>query len=96
MDSRFDKLFEMVLEIRDKTTQNTAVLDEHMRRTDASERRLEIQEHKLDTFMTHIEGQLEPVKNHVNRVGWTVKMVIYAGAGLGAALGIIEGLRKIL
>lgn len=96
MDNRFEQLFEMVLEIRDKTIQNTTILEEHARRSVASEDRLEVQETKLDSFMEHIKEELEPIKDHVKKVHWGIKVVIGLGLAGTTILGLIEGLRKIL
>lgn len=95
MDNRFDKLFEMVLEIRDQTVKNSTVLEEHARRSAASEERLEVQEHKLEKFMEHVEQRLEPINDHIKQVSWFSKLIIGAGVATGTILGIIEAIQKL-
>lgn len=63
---------------------NSIVLDEHMRRSEAAEARLDVQEEKLDKFIK----QMEPVQDHVK----TVSLLTSAGIKVLKILGILASL----
>lgn len=75
---------------------NSIVLDEHMRRSEAAEARLDVQEEKLDKFI----DQMEPVREHVKTVGIItkilakiIKWISIIASMVGAVLGVIRLLR---
>ena len=75
---------------------NSIVLDEHMRRSEAAEARLDVQEEKLDKFIT----DMEPVKEHVKSVhlltsvaGKFVKVLSVITTLVGAVVGLLKVLR---
>jgi hypothetical protein len=83
-------------DVKIETVKNTASLDKHMLRSDLSEARLEVQEEKLDTFIT----EMVPVKEHVKSIatltrfmGTTIKVLGVLASVVGAILGILKFLR---
>ena len=75
LEYKQDKVFETAHKIDKTVVQNTADLQEHMRRTDLLERRVE-----------QVAQDLDPVKKHVGRVKWLVGAAIVA-IGVAAKLG---------
>lgn len=72
---------------------NSIVLDEHMRRSEAAEARLDVQEEKLDKFVE----SMEPVKEHVKSVhlltglaGKTLKVLGILATIFGAVKGFLR------
>lgn len=69
-------------------------LSEHMRRSEASEARLDVQEEKLDTFII----SMEPVKEHVKTVHLITRgslKILKALALLASVVGTVAGLLKL-
>ena len=80
---------------KDMSFANSIVLDEHMRRSEAAEARLDVQEEKLDKFIE----SMEPVKEHVKTVHLLTTLVGKAArilAFLASIAGTILGLLKFL
>jgi hypothetical protein len=71
-------------ETKDMTKSNSVVLEEHARRSRASESRLDVQEEKLDKFIL----EMEPVKDHVK----TVSLLTHAGVKILKVLAILASL----
>jgi tRNA splicing ligase len=87
-DKQFDRLINFVMdikkdqdEIKEIVIKNTVVLDEHIRRTELAESRLEI-----------IEQELEPIRDHVKGVALVLKI----SAGLVATAGTLAGLVEVI
>lgn len=81
---------------KDMAQANSISLNEHMRRSEASENRLDLQEDKLDHFIK----EMEPVKEHVKAVslltsliGKCLKVFTVLLSLVGAVLGILKLLR---
>jgi hypothetical protein len=86
-----DRLFSLVLDlkkdqdaIKEQTIKNTTILEEHMRRTEASENRLSLQE----TRIARLETQ-EKVMNSL----W--KIAVALAGFTGTVLGIIVAIREL-
>lgn len=93
-----DRLFHMILdmkkdqaEIKEATIKNTATLEEHVRRTEASEARLEIQEEKLDRFI----DRMEPFEDHVKFVNMSLKVLVGVITLTGIIVGIVAAIRAL-
>jgi hypothetical protein len=81
-----------VSDIKSETTKNTVTLEEHSRRSTASEKRADLQEKKLDQFIKN----MEPVEDHIkfmHKLGKLIVVTLGAGASLA---GIIALVRNIL
>lgn len=80
-------------DVKSMSQANSVVLAEHMRRTEASEARLDVQEKKFDEFVE----SMEPVKDHVRtvhlltRVGMNVLKVLGI---LVSMVGVVKGFLK--
>lgn len=61
-----------IAEIKEKTILNTATLDDHSRRSTASEARLDVQEQKLEKFIE----KMEHVSDHVKSVESVAKFSV--------------------
>ncbi len=93
-ESQYQRLLDFVLGIKEDqdaikeiAIRNTVILEEHMRRTEMSEKRLEV-----------IESELEPVKDHVKAMGVIVKIlagVIGVAASLTAIVEVIRNLQSM-
>lgn len=70
-------------EVKEIAIKNTVVLEEHQRRSAASEKRLEL-----------IEMELEPIKDHVKLINGVVWFVVKAVAFLGSLLSLVYILKK--
>lgn len=80
---------------RDMSYANSIVLDEHMRRSEAAESRLDVQEEKLDEFVK----SMEPVKEHVKTVHILTSVAVKVMKGLalvGSLVGTVLGCLKFL
>jgi hypothetical protein len=91
-DKQYDRLITFILdmkkeqeEIKGILIKNTVVLDEHIRRTEASEARLEV-----------IEVAMEPLNDHVKAMGLIGKICVGTFAALGTAAGVFEVIRNFL
>lgn len=80
-------------ETKELTKENSVVLAEHARRSVASENRLDLQEEKMEKFIS----DMGPVQDHVEMVstltkaGWTAIKVLAAIASLVATiLGLVK------
>ncbi len=85
-----------ISETKEIALRNTVVLEEHARRSQASEDRLEVQEQKFEEFVK----KMEPVQEHVEMVSnltkaglWIAKAIgVVASAG-AAVIGLLKALR---
>lgn len=98
-DSQFDRLFDMMRdlkqdqdEIKVQTIKNSVVLEEHMKRSEASEARLSIQEDKFDTFVEKMGKDLEPLKDHVKLEKGLVRAVMALLGFASTIVGIVYAL----
>lgn len=73
-----------VSDIKRDVAENTVTLNEHARRSEASEGRLDVQEQKLEKFIT----EMEPVKDHVK----TISLLTNAGVKILKVLGLLISL----
>lgn len=71
---------------------NSIVLDEHMRRSEAAEARLDVQEEKLDKFIE----QMIPVQDHVKTVSLLTSAVMKILKVLGAIATLVGTVLGIL
>lgn len=90
-DKQYDRLLEFLIdvkrdqdEIKSIVIHNTVVLNEHMRRTEASEKRLEV-----------VETALEPVTYHVKTMATMVKVGIGILGAAGTVAAIVEVIRNL-
>lgn len=85
---------------KEMTTSNKAVLEEHARRSTASEVRLDVQEEKLEQFIE----DMEPVQEHIRAVSTLTKFIVKgskvvtnvlkAGAAILAIIGAVKEFLK--
>lgn len=92
MKEQMDRMFDLLIEINERTVRNTTILEEHERRSTASEQRLEIQEQKLDHFMQVTSEKIEPIAKHVDRVGFGIKALMALIGLVATIVGIITAL----
>lgn len=78
---------------KEMTYANSIVLDEHARRSEASESRLDVQEEKLEKFME----KMEPIQDHVKAIetlkgagGTTLKVIATILSIAGAVAGFLK------
>jgi hypothetical protein len=69
---------------------------EHMRRSDALEKRQDIHEASAKAALELLRKEMEPVKDHVKWVGITLKVIGALGGSALAILGIVEAYIKIM
>lgn len=69
---------------------------EHMRRSDALERRQDSLEIKNTQSMNNISQRIEPIESHVKWLGITLKIIGVLGAASVTVFAIIEGYLKIV
>jgi hypothetical protein len=79
-------------ETKEITIRNTVVLEEHARRSKASEDRLEVQEEKLDNFIE----KMEPVQDHVKVVAALTKTFTTVVKVVGVVVSVISVILGIL
>lgn len=91
LQAYFDRLFDLILDlkkdqdiIKEQTIKNTSILDEHMRRTEASEARLLVQEERLKKLET---------RSSVMDLIWKIGIAI--ASLVGTILGIIVAIREL-
>lgn len=91
LQAYFDRLFDLILDlkkdqdiIKEQTIKNTSILDEHMRRTEASEARLQVQEERLKKLETR-----SSVMDLIWKIGIAVASLV------GTVLGIIVAIREL-
>lgn len=75
--------------IREQTIRNTVVLEEHMRRTEIGEARMNVQEEKLEAFME----KMVPIEDHAKLVNAIVKIALGLITAAAAIAAIIHALR---
>lgn len=83
-------------DVKIETIKNTGQLEKHMMRSDMSEARLDVQEEKLEHFIT----EMAPVKEHVKSVatltkfmGGAIKILGILASVVGVLLSILKFLR---
>lgn len=79
-------------ETKAMTMQNSVVLAEHARRSEASEGRLDVQEVKLEKFIT----DMEPVKDHVKTVHLVTSFTVKALKVMGIVASLVATVLGIL
>jgi hypothetical protein len=91
-DKRYDRILDILFdlkedisEIKEETVKNTVTLEEHQRRSLASEARHELQEKKLDKFASEIR-----VASLMLKVGLTLLSVT------ATVIGILAAIRNLL
>jgi hypothetical protein len=80
-----------VSEVKAMAQDNSVILAEHMRRTEASEGRLDVQEKKFDEFV----DSMEPVKEHVKTIHLLTKIAVNILKVMGllaSVAGVVKGL----
>lgn len=98
----FQLLMKMMLEMADKqdriheiSIRNSVVLEEHARRSTASEERLEVQERKLEASLSNLDERFNPIEDHIKFVGWVLKGGVSLITLAGIIVGIVEFLRTL-
>ncbi len=79
VNEKLDKLSDQVVLIRETLAVNTASLQEHMKRSDYLEKRIE-----------QVSIEMKPVKDHVVRMDAGAKIFGYAAALVGIAAGVVK------
>lgn len=95
----FQQLLKIILEVKDVAVRNSeiavrnsVVLEEHARRSAASEQRLELQEEKIGEMREHFDTRLDPIEDHIKFVSWLVKGAV----GLLTLAGVIAGIVEVV
>ena len=96
MEKKLDKLVEVVQKIHTETIKNTIVLEEHMKRSETSEKRLEVQESKLEAYMENTRSDLEPIKQHVHLVNKLAVIGFKLLGILGTIVGVAYTIMKMI
>lgn len=81
LDSAMERLSGTQADINATLERNTVILDEHMRRTEAAEKALEL-----------LKQEIEPVKTHVT----AIKLLIKIGGVTGTIVGVVLGILKFM
>lgn len=81
-----------ISEIRSVTKDNSSVLIEHMRRTEASEARLDVQEEKFEDFAR----SMDPVKEHVKTLHLLTDIGMKVLKVLGVLVSVFEAVKGLL
>lgn len=81
-----------VADIKEKTAANTVTLDDHSRRSTASEGRLNVQEEKLEKFIE----KMEPIQDHVKAVENIAKFSVSAIKILAVVVSVIATVMGII
>lgn len=95
MSSEFDKFLELILYIKAQTEKNSIVLEEHARRSLASERRLEVQEQKLELFIKSLDSRLDPIEDYIKLSAFLLKLGIGAITLASTVIGIAYTIQMI-
>jgi hypothetical protein len=82
IDRKLDKIQEDVLDIKLTLERNTLSLEEHIRRTTAAEKRIEMLTEQDLKLEEEVNKKLAPISDHVKMVNWTFKLLATAGAVL--------------
>lgn len=77
VDEKLDKILEDLSEIKVVTAVNTAHLEEHIRRTDL-----------LETRVEQVATSIQPLKSHVDMVKGAVKLITICGI-IASILGVL-------
>lgn len=79
-----NKIIEILLEIKEDTAVNTAILSEHIRRTEAAEKRIELLQQELN-------DRILPIEQHVQNVQTAGKIIAWISGTLGTLILTILG-----
>lgn len=79
IDERLDKLTESVHSIDKTLARQEENLKEHMRRSEANEKAVEL-----------LSIELKPIKTHVNRIDGALKLIGLIAVAIGIATGLIN------
>ena len=91
----YGKLLDLLLDVKKDITEmkediakNTVTLEDHARRSTASEKRHDLQEKKLEVFMDSLEPERDYIKFQKKSVK-VVVMTLAAGASLAAIITLV-------
>lgn len=90
--SDIKEILREVAEVKNTQVKQEAVLEEHIRRTEANERHLELAKSESDRRFTVMAEEMKPLKTHVAMWGGAGKVVTI----LGVLAGIIGAAIKFL
>lgn len=82
-DQKIDKILEEITEIKITMAKNTSSLEDHMRRTELNEQRLE-----------KFEEKLVPVITHVEKITFAWKVIATIGTLIAFVIGTLITLSK--
>lgn len=84
LESKLDKLDERLDEVAITLVKNTASLDEHMNRSLANEKAVQI-----------LKQELSPVISYIQKIRWGINGILWLAGAIIAVLGAVEGLSKL-
>ena len=79
INDKLDKIIDDIGEIKVTHAKNTAHLEEHMRRTDL-----------LETRVEQVAGSIQPIQTHVDMIKGAMKLVTIVAAIASVILGILK------
>lgn len=98
-DQKFSILYDLLIDLKrnqeemnDVTIENSVVLDEHIRRTLASEKRLA---HVEDQIIPAIRDEMSPIKDHIRLVNSLIKIGLGLIGVSATLLGIATAIRSL-
>lgn len=99
-DDQLQRILDLVIGIKDdiakiseKTTANSVVLEEHARRSTASEKRQDIQEEKLDKTIDYFDKRLDPIEQKVRFTTWVIAGALTLLSVTATVISIVQFFR---
>lgn len=93
-NDEYQLLMKMMLEMKEIGIRNTVVLEEHARRSTASEARLALQEEKMEKLQEHFDKRMEPIEDHIKFYARLFKGAASLLALAGVVATIVEVVRQ--
>jgi len=86
----WDKLEESITEIKMTLVRNTVTLEEHMRRTAAAEKNIEIAQERITVVQEKLEHDMEPIRDHVKTVNLIMRLIGIVTSTVAATLLFVK------
>lgn len=86
----WDKLEESITEIKLTLVRNTVTLEEHMRRTAAAEKNIELTQERISAVQEKLEGDMEPIRDHVKTVNLIMRLLGIVTSTIAATLLFVK------
>jgi len=95
IESKIDSMQEVLIDARIILSRNTQILDEHQRRSVASEERADALEAHVDILKDSLVSELLPIKNYIGTIKTLLKVVTGLVIFIAGGAGFILTLKQI-